>query len=504
MSSGSKKPRSASGVDALGEAASRQMRRLRWRVTGLIVLLVAAILTTFSALVVQLDERSREAALETQLLEKTNFAASRIGFVNSEPDLEPLGRLDDNVVVGLRQAYDEFYIVSQGQLWGEIPEISDEDLLAYVPAAVDALDDNDLAWILQIANESDRPSRAVMQQRVMDEVPEPITGEAYRQYIIEVFANRGIVLENPTEDLRRSRNSLLTRQAGIEAVDLVIDEGVEDPFDIDSDGRTLLARGVPVRGGGEIRGAVVAAVDPGPSRAAHRSFRNNLVMLSMFLTACSAGAAWLVAGRTIRPASRAMAQQERFLADAAHELRTPIAAIRATAETAGDDALPRVADLAGGAAQLTDDLLTLARMDADRLTLRREPVRLDLLVESVVDDNPAFNVKVVGDDSSLIVDADPNLLPRTITNLLNNATRHGGASAATPAVVTVSRGRVEVLDSGPGIAAEQNEAVFERFQSGAESPGHGLGLPLARWIARAHGGDLRVGPGPGGHFILEV
>lgn len=502
MSNGANKPRKATGLDPLGEAASRQMRRLRWRVTGLIVLLVATILATFTAVVVRLDDESRTSALETQMLEKTNFAVSRIGFENNAPDLGALGPLDDSVVVGLREAYDEYHIVNHYELWDQVPEVTDEELLPYVPAATDALNDNDMAWVLQIDNGAE--SREVMRQRIVDEVPDPILGEAYRQFIIEVFEDKGIPLKNPTDDLRLTRNSILTRETGIEAVDVVIDEQIERAFEIESEGRTLLARGAPVRSGGEIRGAVVAAVDPGPSREAHRDFRNNLIGLSLLLTLAAAGAAWFVAGRTIQPASTALAQQERFLADAAHELRTPIAAIRATAETGSEEALPRVAELAGGAAQLTDDLLTLARMDANRMTLQTEPVRLDFLVESVIDDNPAFVVEVVGVESELVVEADPGLLQRTLTNLLTNAVRHGGATAETPARVLVSPGRVEVNDDGPGVDPEQVEAVFERFRSGPTSPGHGLGLPLARWIARAHGGDLRVESGSGGHFVLEL
>ncbi len=502
MSSGMNKPRRTAGLDPLGEAASRQMKRLRWRVTGLIVLLVATILATFTAVVVRLDDESRTSALETQMLERTNFAVSRIGFENNAPDLRALGPLDDGVVVGLREPYDEYHIVDHFELWDEVPAVTDEELLEFVPAAIDALEDNDLSWILQVDNGD--LSRDVMAQRILEEVPEPILGEAHRQYMIGVFDEKGIALENPTDDLRLTRNSILTRETGIEAVNVVIDDGVDNAFELESEGRTLLARGAPVRSGGEIRGAVVAAVDPGPSREAHRDFRNNLIALSLLLTLAAAGAAWFVAGRTIQPASRALAQQERFLADAAHELRTPIAAIRATAETGSEQALPRVAELAGGAAQLTDDLLTLARMDADRMTLRTEPVRLDLLVEAVVDDNPAFVIVVVGDDDELIVDADPSLLRRTITNLLTNAIRHGGATADTPAQISVSPRQVTVDDEGPGIDGAQIESVFERFRSGPTSPGHGLGLPLARWIARAHGGELRVEPGPGGHFVLDL
>ena len=111
----------------------------------------------------------------------------------------------------------------------------------------------------------------------------------------------------------------------------------------------------------------------------------------------------------------------------------------------------RVTGLSAQAWELTDDLLTLARIDADRLKLRKEPVRLDLLVD-----------------------------------------------------VVVRSGKVIVADHGPGVA--DPEAVFDRFHSRSGSAGHGLGLPLARWITRAHGGDLVVNErtGGGAEFALTL
>ena len=165
--------------------------------------------------------------------------------------------------------------------------------------------------------------------------------------------------------------------------------------------------------------------------------------------------------------------------------------------------MARVSELAGGAAQLTDDLLTLARMDADRLTLEREPVRLDLLVESLIDDDPAFTFTAEGE---VVVNADPRLIERAVDNLLRNARLHGGASVESPATVMVTKaGEVRVDDSGLGLDPAVVDQIFDRFNSGATSRGHGLGLPLARWIARSHGGDCTAMTSPtgGARFVLQ-
>ena len=302
-------------------------------------------------------------------------------------------------------------------------------------------------------------------------------------------------------------DSLLDRAAAEQAVARHVDEDVSDQFDVESGDTALVARGVVLRDGFESRGAVIVAVDPTESEADHARFRRTVIALAAGLVVAAAGAAWLISGRTIRPAARALGQQERFLADAAHELRTPIAAIRSTAEGIGTERDPserlrRVAELAAEAGVLTDDLLTLAQMDADRVPLDREPTRLDFLVEAIIDGDPAFELRAEPVTRSI----DASLLTRAIGNLLANARLHGGASSEQPAEVRVDAGAVTVTDRGPGFGDIDPETLFERFAS-TSPEGHGLGLPLARWIAEAHGGSLHAETGTdgtGARFVLSV
>ena len=257
---------------------------------------------------------------------------------------------------------------------------------------------------------------------------------------------------------------------------------------------------------GEALGVVVATYDATDDLADRDRRRRQVVGFAVVMVLGSAVAAWFVAGRSVRPAAAALAQQERFVADAAHELRTPVAAIRATVEAASvphDETTARVARLAESASQLTDDPLTLARMDADRLELRREKVRLDLLAEVVADERDHV---VVHSDEAVVVDADPGLIERVLSILVANAETHAEPSAERPVELVVLPGRVDVLDRGPGVPSGEQEQVFERFHSRAGSTGHGLGLALGRWIARAHGGDLTYADrdGGGAAFTLRL
>ena len=157
-----------------------------------------------------------------------------------------------------------------------------------------------------------------------------------------------------------------------------------------------------------------------------------------------------------------------MIADAAHELRTPVAGILAAAEggiagdEASDQALERVVAVAGDAGTALDDLLALARMDAGRQSVEKEQLRLDQLAETVAAAYPGVDVEVV----KTIVTGDPGLLRRAIDNLLRNAVAHGHLPNEDSRVtLTVYPNRVIVSDRGPGIERAEMTRIFERFQS---------------------------------------
>jgi signal transduction histidine kinase len=493
----------------LSPSTARHLRSLRFRVTALITALAAAVVTVFAVLVVRLDGQLRDEQVDGELLRRIDRVTRALSFEDGELQPAESGRLldllDDEVALGVRPEFDIFDLLDERDLWEELPEPTDAELEDRAEGVFLDLDE-DLQDLLLVPY-GDRGSWDARVDALLADPPEQLVDEAYRQYLVDASDEAGLDLAPETE-VFTGPDPLVPEPDLRTAMDAVADEGVHGVFRIRGPDGTVLARGTALRDGPEVRGAVVALADPARSEAARRRFRTQVIAIAAALVAGAALAAWFVAGRTLRPAARALGHQERFLADAAHELRTPVAAIRSTAEaptTGPDDAqarLARVATLAAGASALTDDLLTLARMDAEQLEPKTEPVRLDLLVEAVIDGNP----RVLVDADEIVVRGDPGLLLRAISNLVDNAITHGAATPEAPATVTVDHTGVTLDDHGPGLPPGDEHAVFDRFRSRLGSPGHGLGLPLARWIARAHQGDLTAmnRPGGGASFHLQL
>lgn len=219
-------------------------------------------------------------------------------------------------------------------------------------------------------------------------------------------------------------------------------------------------------------------------------------------------------------------RQRRFVADAAHELRTPIATMRARLETAAGS--PRridwdevAADLLAETARmqrLTEQLLLLARADAGTLAATNAPVDLDDLLVAVAADGgrgvPGGSQEPVVDVSAVEpaqVRGDPVLLEQAIRNLVDNARRHAAGRIALSCMRDGATAVLIVDDDGPGIADDHREAVFERFTRldaarASQQGGAGLGLAIVADIAAAHGGTVVVDASPlgGARFVLRL
>ena len=234
-------------------------------------------------------------------------------------------------------------------------------------------------------------------------------------------------------------------------------------------------------------------------------------------------AAWLLAARTLRPIREAHERQRRFVADASHEMRTPLTAIRAAAEGAlsggasgaqRDSALATVAAASAQLGSLTNDLLTLAQ--ADDSLVRPTPVRFDLSVaiaERLALVDPGRHAQVQADFApDLIVSGSPDEVGRITDNLVDNALRYGGSEAHVRVATRAVGGEavVEVSDDGLGIAPADQSRIFEPFyrvraDSGAPD-GSGLGLAIAQALARRNGARLTLDsePGHGTRFRLVL
>jgi two-component system, OmpR family, sensor kinase len=221
----------------------------------------------------------------------------------------------------------------------------------------------------------------------------------------------------------------------------------------------------------------------------------------------------------VAQANRSEAGMRRFLADASHELRTPIAALQATTETLLREQPPRPrrdqleAELARGAqrlGRLVDDLLNLARLESNE-PLRTETVDLAQVSESLVSDfrgRASAHISITHQGPALVT-GDPDALARALRNLLDNATTAGGDGGTVTLDVRHSPGSVHVTvsDDGPGVPAEARERIFQGFVrlNGHARDGTGLGLAIARAIAHQHHGSVTCEDcEAGARFTLEL
>jgi signal transduction histidine kinase len=196
-----------------------------------------------------------------------------------------------------------------------------------------------------------------------------------------------------------------------------------------------------------------------------------------------------------------------FLAELAHEFRTPLTVIRGQAEAIADGVYPGdaahlapILDATQALDRLVEDLRTLVLTDAGSLVLHKEPTDLGALaadtVESFQTQAEAAHVTLSAEaaDNLPPVEVDPARIRSVIGNLLSNAIRHTPEGGSVKVGVGGS-GRdvvVTVTDTGEGIPPELLPHVFERFVKGASSPGSGLGLAIAHDIVTAHGGKLEI------------
>ncbi|MFZ5540675.1 MAG: ATP-binding protein, partial [Pseudomonadota bacterium] len=222
--------------------------------------------------------------------------------------------------------------------------------------------------------------------------------------------------------------------------------------------------------------------------------------------------------RLLARVDEALRHERTLTADAAHELRTPLAALRAQAQVAlraraDAERSEALRELIGGvdrAARAVESVLTLARLDAERIDVAAlATVRLDGLARLVAAEFDATararGVALELDVPALEVRGDADALAILLRNLLDNALRHAAGRVRVQARALDHAIALTVADDGPGMPAEQRSRAFDRFYRGAEGGGAGLGLALVKRIAALHGGDASFVDGLGGRGLgVEV
>jgi heavy metal sensor kinase len=220
-------------------------------------------------------------------------------------------------------------------------------------------------------------------------------------------------------------------------------------------------------------------------------------------------------------------EQQRFVADASHELRTPLAILRGETEVALErdrrpdeyqQSLTLIRDEAERLTRIVEDLFLLARRPVDAPVVRTERLSLNQMVDECV---RAARVLAARKNLRLNTDAretvtlsgDDELLKRMLLNLLDNAVKYTPEGGAISVELTVPNGnaRIVVRDSGMGITEAEQARVFDRFYRVDKARsralgGAGLGLSIAEWIVKAHGGTILVesSPGKGSAFVVDL
>jgi len=249
-----------------------------------------------------------------------------------------------------------------------------------------------------------------------------------------------------------------------------------------------------------------------------------LVVADLVAIAAVGVGAWILAARTLRPIREAHERQRRFVADASHEMRTPLTAIRATTDNAlrptvnPEDqraALTTVSAAATDLALLTSDLLTLAQSDDAAPRTDFQPFDLSVAVAE------RLSLRAMAADSrppsatfapDLVVEGRADEIGRIVDNLVDNAFRYGGGDVHVSITTRAldHQAMLEVADDGPGIAQPDLPHLFEPFfrvhSDAGAPPGTGLGLAIANALAKRNRGRLSVvsQPGHGALFRLTL
>jgi signal transduction histidine kinase len=334
--------------------------------------------------------------------------------------------------------------------------------------------------------------------------------------------------------------AFLGRLGGAMPVEVGLGEGVALR---DAQGRVVHQRGVvPGAGAPVIRLPVAAGILPGwevvgflpPTSATVGATASaaflwvGVMLVGIFVAAIVAGGSLLL--WQARRSTAEAAQKTSFVANVSHEFKTPLTTIRLYAElleqgrvrdaSQGGEYLRTIGRETQRLARLVNNALDFSRLEQGRKKYARESIELGTELARLLDTHEprvaeaGLKLRRELPAKPLIIRSDRDALEQIVINLLDNACKYAASGGEiTVAVQARASGGVElrVADRGPGVPVEHRERIFEKFHRvddalTAEKTGAGLGLSIARQLARGLGGDLRCAPrvGGGAEFILEL
>ena len=259
--------------------------------------------------------------------------------------------------------------------------------------------------------------------------------------------------------------------------------------------------------------ALVTVAETGERNNDLSSLKWRTVLTALGLGVASFGLGWVGAGLALGPTKRIIDAQQGFLADAAHEMRTPLAVIMASSsqalsrERSSEEYVRSLSEIRSAAERAStgvNELLDLVRFDSGQAIPRLAPLRLDLLAEEVAASVRSEDSVVVAEPGDpVIVDADMALLRQALDNVVRNAVRR----AERVELTSLTEGRygvVQITDDGPGFDESKLGSVFDRYQRGDTKGEAGIGLSIVKAIVEANGGDVSASNKDTGGAVITI
>jgi two-component system, OmpR family, sensor histidine kinase CiaH len=279
---------------------------------------------------------------------------------------------------------------------------------------------------------------------------------------------------------------------------------------------------VRMRGSGTIIAVAQSNISAHQYEETLESLQEILLLAALLGLLASAAISAILVTRALRPIRTAIRRQRDFVADAAHELRTPLAIMRTVGEVglndhSGEEQQATIEQMLAENAHLTrlvNDLSLLARADTRAIGIDRVSVHLSALVTDTTSElHPLAEeqgIALTADvQPATWVSGDTLRLRQLLLILLDNALKHTpeGGNVHVALSHAGSRARLQVVDSGPGIPPADLPRIFDRFyrsDAARTGEGSGLGLSIGKWISEAHGGQITASNGPHGGAVFTV
>lgn len=315
----------------------------------------------------------------------------------------------------------------------------------------------------------------------------------------------------------------LVQKFGSPGIEVLAPGIVEHP----AKGMNVRSMSRPIRRDTVIVGYVQMQLVTAHRDRAEHEFVETALLIAPFVLICLGVCGYFFAGRAIAPVEQTFALQRQFLADAGHELKTPVAIIQAACDNLTEDLRenPQIIERLEVVMRSTErmqkliaDLLLLTKTEQSQARFEVNKVQLDMLVREVVGDLSDLaddkNIKLVADEiQPATVNGDRDALHKALSNLVRNAVRYTNAGGTVTASLTCSTNTVtfKVIDTGIGIPRESLDKIFDRFyrvdQSRSRTQGgSGLGLAIVKALVEKHNGTISVSSemGKGSTFTMTL